>query len=71
MTAQEDGGSHHGTLTLVLLAHFGAGDALARLEAGFRAAFLQILEPLAGFGEILCCCYIMLVIIHVSTDGRV
>ena len=71
MTTQEDGGSHHGTLTLILLADLRTADALPGFEARFRAALLQVLEPLAGFGEILCCCYIMLVIIHVSTDGRV
>lgn len=45
--------SHNSTLTLVLLAEFGAGDALARLEACFRAARFEILEAFAGFGEIL------------------
>jgi hypothetical protein len=55
------GGSHHGTLTLVLLAYFGARDALPCFQARFRAAFLEIFEPLAGFGEVLCCCHIMLV----------
>jgi hypothetical protein len=49
-----EGESHHGTLTLVLLADFGARDALPCLQARFRAVLLQVLEAFAGFGEVLC-----------------
>jgi hypothetical protein len=48
------GGSHNSTLTLVLFANFGARDTLSCFQTRFRAAFLEIFEPLAGFGEVLC-----------------
>ena len=46
---------HYNALALILLPDLGPRDTLSGSELGLQATFLEVLEPFAGFGEVLSC----------------